>query len=200
MRLTIKPANQLLHKGGGPVYEILSRIIKLFYWWWDGWGWHMSWIVYIEVNGEIVDELEMKSRDNHLQIPDNVIIMIAEAQGRGFQVRELTMREQVRVYNWFPEPPHPAEISEWIENHLGWKYDSVVYFWTGLQRIMQKFHLDFITSFLGRIINKWWMCWEAWFAFARDFGKPVQEEFGFTIRRYPFITDWVLVAEKDRLT
>lgn len=155
-------------KGSGPVYGILSRLIKIFEPWWDRWGWHVGFICGEDTRG----------------------IFICEAVADG--VRIISLKDVVgeyRIHNWFGDnPPNQEKVNEFVNQVTGARYDVAIYLWTGLQYVFR--HL--LNRRIPRLLDDRYTCWELCAYVCREMGKP----WG-TIYDCPLITDMIEVMEKS---
>lgn len=144
--MVIKLGDIIEFKGRGTVYGVMSRLIKVFEWWWDRWGWHTAFICGKDERGWL----------------------ICEAVYGGVQVGYL--RGEYKVHRWFDEPPSQEEVDKYVEEVLGADYDVAIYFWTTLQYLIR--HL--FNHRIPRLLNDRYTCWELVWWFCRGMGKPIQ--------------------------
>ena len=103
--------------------------------------------------------------------------MVGEANGK-LGVTETPLRDfknPYLVFRWFDLPPDRTKMINFMNAHLGQKYDN---FFGYLFTILWLF-----VRWWPRIIDRRYMCWEFLYAFAAAFEKPVD-----TIYDYPLIT------------
>lgn len=160
----------LIFRGSGWVHKILSRWLKLFERWWDGWGWHMAFVSYID-----------KATNE---------IYIAESVGSGVQVTPLGADHNTyRVYRWFDELINEDKLTAFTERYLGCDYDVAVYFLTMLQYLV----LHYFNHPIPRLLDNRYTCWEFVFLMCREMGKPIQ-----SIHKYPVITDFLKAIGENK--
>jgi len=152
--MMIQTGDILIFKGKGLVYEVLSRLIKLFDPTWDRWGWH---------TGFVVD--------------DKVTTCEALAKGVCLNTYPISYftPDNVRVYRVFDNPPSKQKIDAFLTKHLGEKYDILVYPLTALAYIVRHYwHRK-----IPRLFDNSWSCWELTYYFADDMGHPIAEDYDF---------------------
>jgi len=138
----------LVFKGEGLLYEILSRLLKLFEWQWDRWGWHTAFVVY---GGQM-----------------------CESKAQGICLSPIKCDPQnVRVYRWFDKPPNPQKVNAYLTSHLGKRYDVAIYFFTMLQYLIRHFW----NRRIPRLLDDRYTCWENVSQFCDFMGKPLQSEY-----------------------
>ena len=139
----------LVFKGGGLVFEILGRILKLSERHWDRWGWHTGFVVYGN--------------------------QVCESIAEGIVLSPLSKYkpEETRVYRWLDTPPTNKKINTYLKSHLGKRYDVAIYFWTALQYLIRHFW----NRRIPRLLNDRFTCWENISEFCDDMGKPILSHF-----------------------
>lgn len=149
--MEIKVGSFVVYKGAGPVYEILSRPLKLFEPKWDRWGWHMAFVCGQDAGGEWLVCEAVKGG----------VRVVPFAQALGFA-------GGYRVYDWFQLPLNERQVDKWVREHLGARYDVLTYFWTALQYFLRRV----INHRIPRLLDGVYSCWELCFEFAEDFQRP----------------------------
>jgi hypothetical protein len=142
--MNIKVGDVVVFKGDGFLYQILSRILKLFEPEYDRFGWHMGFVC---GNG-----------------------CIAEALAKGVCVNPLSDYEkrEYRVYRWLDTEPDVNKVMEFVAHHKGDRYDSLCYVLTFIQRAVYKL----TKKQLPRLSDDSYTCWEWCEFFCTVFGKP----------------------------
>jgi len=143
------PGDILVFKGGGLVFEILSRILKLFAWDWDRWGWHTGFVVCGN------------------QLCESIACGICLSPLSKYKV------ENTRVYRWLDTPPTNEKINTFLGSHLGKRYDVAIYLWSGLQYLFRHFW----NRRIPRLLDDRFTCWENVSEFCDDMGKPVMSRY-----------------------
>ena len=174
----------VVFKGEGFLFKVLSGILCLFDSEWrrrEFKGWHVAFV--------------SRFWDNHP--------IICEALAGGVTENFLETDRELKVYQWFDYPVDPHDF---VDSHMGKKYDVAVYFHTMIQYLLLKgvewFQKKFIpwhefTISLPRILNDRYTCWENTFWFCRAMGKPIQESEGLSATRYPMITNLLRALENE---
>lgn len=151
----IKVGSDILWKGSGATFRILSFILGLFdpKWRKRTWKpWHVGYVVKVLDSGEIVT---------------------SQAVARGIEAITYSSVEEMgdcRIYNWL-DNPDGERIETYVADHLGDPYDPWAYPWTILAFIIEKiFHWSF------RIVNRAYTCWENMCQKDRYMGKELQPE------------------------
>jgi len=157
---TISVGDIIEFKGKGPVYECLSRVIRLFERKWDRWGWHVAFVA---------------------NVTDDGTVYICEALGPGVLVSELSGYSlPYRVWRWFPNELPQSQVDTFVEDVLGKPYDVAIYGWTALQYLVR----HFFNRRIPRLLDDRYTCWELVWYFCREMGQPLQ-----SIYDCPIITD-----------
>jgi len=161
----VTPGCLLEHRGDKPPSAswFISRALKLFERWWDGWGWHLS--------------IAWKKAGNGWYI--------LEATGDGVEVnfyRNKYLFTDTRIYQWFATPPTRKVMDKFYREHIGKKYDVAIYFWTALQYLFRHFW----NKRIPRLLDDRYTCWELVFEFCDEMGKPLGSKYD-----CPIITDFV---------
>jgi hypothetical protein len=153
----IKSGDILVFKGRGFLYEVLSRLVKLFDPSWDRFGWHVGFVVGVH----------------------NTVITTCEALAQGvclqyYPIDSLTP-DKVRVYRWVVPTPNEADIYKFVNKHLGEKYDIMVYPVTALAYIIRHYW----GRPIPRLFDNAWSCWEWVYYYADEFGHSIAEDYDF---------------------
>jgi hypothetical protein len=128
---------------------------------WDRWGWHMAPVVGPD---QIADA----------QMPKVKIVKLSDLLLKGVEIR---------AYRVMAEPPGQDCVDIFLEDHIGKRYDGLVYLWTGIRQF---------ASWFPRIIDRWYDCWEVSFD-AMDYAGVEIDPSDYN---YPFVTDFLkLVGE-----
>ena len=142
-----------MFKGAGPVFQILSRVLKVFEPRWDRFGWHVAFVV--------------------------TPTTLCESIGQGVVVSVLSKYtpEETRCYRWFDEQPKNGDIVRFVGSHLGEPYDIAIYFWTSIAYLVRHWWGRRVPL----LFNNSWSCWELLFYFADRMGKPISESYDFPL-------------------
>jgi hypothetical protein len=141
----IRPGDIGVCKGSGFIYNLFKPLLKVFFPYWDGWGWHTFFVAFKNSDGwQIFEEL-----------------------GTGADVSPLSSFENMRFYRWF-EPDHKL-IMQFILEYQGRKYDVELYFHT----LLQYLSLRFLNIFIPKVKNKKYTCWELVCEFCKFSGKEL---------------------------
>ena len=153
--MEVKAGYNILWKGKGPVFTILSLLLGLTDSTWRKrkWKpWHVGYVVTVLEDGWVVTSQAVANGIEAISYPS------AEDLG------------DCRVYPWLDNPDQ-AKIETYTEEHLGWPYDVWGYLWVILGALSEKFlHRPF------RIVDKAKMCWENLSECDRFMGKELQPE------------------------
>ena len=141
-------------KRGGFIASVLGWLIKKLDPEWDGWGWHLA-----------------------IRYDDKYML---EATGKGVKLSPI--KGEYRTYKVLSYEPDNKQILEFLDKTYGAKYDTIVYVWTILWYIGQRFNIN-----VPRIINNRYTCWELVYYFCREMGEPICEQW-----EYPMINDFVM--------
>lgn len=151
----IKTGTNIIWKGGGFWFKLLSGALCLFD---SGWrkrewkGWHMGFVV--KAYGKEIVTSQAIERGIHT-------VTYASVADMG----------NCRFYDWLDDT---SKVQEYAADHEGDPYDKLAYVWTILAFGIEKiFHWKF------RIVNRAYHCWENMCGMDRYCGKPLQpnEEF-----------------------
>ena len=145
------PGAILEFKGEGPVFNLLSRLLKWKYPGWERWGWHVAMAV------------EYHPKRGWL---------IAEAVGQGVSFGWLDEKREYRVWNWFDKAIPAIRIREKAADLNRCSYDVFAYLWTALQILIPA---------MPRIVDNSYTCWEFVAYMCRELGKPIQDLHRFPI-------------------
>jgi hypothetical protein len=85
-----------------------------------------------------------------------------------------------RAYRWLDAPVNAATLKEWIDCHLGKRYDVLAYGFTALQYLLRAIW----NRYIPRLLDDRYTCWELVMEFYEDSGKPMHSK-----RDCPLITD-----------
>jgi hypothetical protein len=77
--------------------------------------------------------------------------------------------QYMAFYQWFDTPPSEDCINRYLKDHLGCKYDVLIYFWT----IAAEFASILFRRNIGRWDNDSYDCWENLEEFDELCGKPL---------------------------
>lgn len=145
----IRPGDILVFKGSGPLFAVLSRILKVFELKWDRWGWHVGFVA---------------SEDK-----------LCESIAEGIVLSPLNKYppEETRAYRWFDVQPERTKIVIYVTDHLGKKYDVAIYFWTMMQYLFRHFW----NRRIPRLLDDRYTCWENVFQFCECMGKQIGAEY-----------------------
>lgn len=152
----MKAGTNIIWKGGGIWFKILSGALCLFDTEWavrDWKGWHMGFVVKTYASGEIITSQAIVGGIH------TVTYSSIEDMG------------DCRFYNWLDDT---LNAQEYADDHEGDPYDGMAYVWTILAYFVEKiFHWKF------RVVNRAYTCWEHMSQMDRYCGKPLQpmEEF-----------------------
>ena len=155
----------VVFKGEGFLFKVLSGILCLFDSEWrrrEFKGWHVAFV--------------SRFWDNHP--------IICEALAGGVTENFLETDRELKVYQWFDYPVDPHDF---VDAHLGKKYDVAQYLFTSLQYLVRHFW----NKRIPRLLDDSYTCWELVAEFARDNGKPFQ-----AIYDCPIVTDIVRALEE----
>ena len=155
----------IVFRGEGFLFRVLSGILCLFDSEWrrrDFKGWHTAFI--------------SRFWDAHP--------IICEALAGGVTENFLDTDREFKVYSWFD---YPVDTHDFVDSHLGKKYDVAQYFFTSLQYLIR----HFFNRRIPRLLDDSYTCWELLAEFARDNGKPFQ-----VIYDCPMVTDIVRALEE----
>lgn len=146
--------DNILWKGSGILYQILSRGIKyLIDHDWDMWAWHAGYVIKVLEDGEIVTSQALAGGI------ETVTYENVEAMG------------ECRIYHWLDNPDQ-AKIDDYVAEHKGKPYDTLDYIWTILGALSEKYlHWPF------RITNRAYTCWENLASFDDFMGKSLQPDY-----------------------
>ncbi len=157
-----KPGDVLVFRGGGILYEVLSRLIKRFkepnY---DRFGWHMSPIIKV-------------------QHSPYFLVTYIDAQFPRLKLAIVKPDDQVRCYRVLKRPPTKAKVQVVIDRLVGRPYDFLVHIWTFFAFLLRP-KVD-----VPRIINRFYDCWEATFEALDEWGVDVTH-----VYHYPWLTDFL---------
>ena len=142
-----RPGDVILFKGEGPLFEILSRLLKLFEPGWNRYGWHMAFVAWDSEDG----------------------LVICEALANGVCLNPLNKQREYRVYRWLDTEPPRYMIMDFVKHHLNEKYDVLLYPWTAAFYLFRHFW----NKPIPRLLDNAWTCWELVCEFANEMGKPI---------------------------
>lgn len=149
----IQAGDNVLWKGQGFIFNILSFILGLMFpeWRKRKWKpWHVGYVVKVYADGMIV---------------------VCEAIAKGIEYvtySSIWDMGDYRIYYWL-DNPNPNKIKKYASQHIGLPYDSLAYVWTILGGLSMK-----LFKHPFRIVNKPKMCWENLCEFDRFMGKQLQ--------------------------
>jgi len=153
--MIIEPGYNILWKGNGPLFTVLSFFLGLFdpEWRKRKWkAWHTGYVVRVLDTGEIIT---------------------SQAVAKGVEAITYSTALDMgdcRVYSWLDEVEQ-SDIDIYTEWNLGRPYDAMAYVWTIIGELTNKFfHHPF------RVVNRAKMCWENLGEFDRFMGKELQGE------------------------
>ncbi len=138
----------------GFIAKILGGILKLFERQWDGWGWHLA-IVYERADNDIG-------------------WYILEATWPSVEINYYSdefIWHNCRVYDWFNEPPRKVLLNKFMQEHLGKRYDVLLYPWTTIQYLIR----HYINRRIPRLLDDKFTCWELVTEICEYLGKPIQQ-------------------------
>jgi hypothetical protein len=186
----VRPGDVLVYKRGGLVADVLSWLIwKLKEPKWDRWGWHTAPVVALalpyyydrlaialgKTKGELYRELG--------EADGSPIVVSAECP-------KLVLRKaagDVRAYRITEVMPSTALSMKVVTDHVGHRYDFLVYFLTALAVLLRP-HIDF-----PRIINKVYDCWEVTWSAADTWEADITTEYN-----YPWLCDLLRLCGECR--
>jgi len=113
--------------------------------------------------------------------------VICEALIGGVQENILDDKREYKSYHWLEIPVDPHDF---VDSHLGLKYDVAQYLFTSLQYLIRHFW----NRRIPRLLDNSYTCWELVAEFVRDNGKPFQ-----VIYDCPTINDIVRVLDENIL-
>lgn len=152
----IKPGDNILWKGGGPMFAALSFLLSLFDRSWrerrDWRPWHTGLVLKVLPSGEIVT---------------------LQAVAKGVQVvtyGSLADMGDCRIYRWLNHCD-PARLEDWAECHLRWGYDCFGYVTTAVGAVSM-----FLFKHPFRVVDQHEMCWEVVSECDRAMGVELQPE------------------------
>ncbi len=159
----ILKSDLVVFQGGGTVFQILSRLIKIFNPWWNRWGWHTAIVWRQGIGGWF----------------------LLEATGQGVQEKFYTniyLREHTLIYHWLPKCPAQRKMDKFFEEHILKHYDVTSYFWTTLQYLIR----HYFNHRIPRLLDDRYTCWELIFEFCEKMGREIGSRYD-----CPMITEMV---------
>ena len=144
----------IVFKGQGLVYEILSRLLKLFEPQWDRWGWHVA-IAWEKVFGGW-HVLEATKVGVKISFYDSVFL-----------------KTKAKGYTWLDKEPPYLEMDKFLQSVVGKKYDVAIYFWSALAIIIR----HFFNHPIPKLLDDRFDCWELGAEFLADMGKPIVSKY-----------------------
>jgi hypothetical protein len=146
----------LVFKGNGFIYRVLGSILKLFDPSWDGWGWHVGFATTKSTSeGCVVCEALASGVQENFYTPDKFT------------------SDKVRVYRWIKPPPSEVKVQDFIEKHVGKKYDVAIYLWTALQYLLRHYW----NRRIPKLLDHRFSCWELLGEFCDDMDKPIVSKY-----------------------
>ncbi len=148
--------------GHGILYEVLSRLLKLFEPWWDRKCWHTAIIFLVS--------------------PDGCYLLESQAQGVNINFYQAQDLKDTRLYRWFDSEPAEIKMEDFLAEHNNERYDVGLYFWTMAQYLIR----HFFNHRIPRLLNNRYTCWELVFRLAEELDHPIGSPYD-----CPLLTDFL---------
>jgi hypothetical protein len=145
----IRPGDIIVFQGDGFLFEVLSRLLKLFERNYERWGWHTAFVFAQDSYGWI----------------------ICEALVGGVTTNYLDTSRSFRVYRWFASPPW--RLREFICQYIGCRYDILLYPWTAVQYLIRHYW----NRPIPRLLDNKFTCWELVAEMCESMGKPIVSKY-----------------------
>jgi len=131
---------------------ILTKLLKLFYKNYDGWGWHMG----------IVASRTTDGND----------YWILEATWPTSKLTLLSQMGKYRSYQWL-DVINMNKHYEFVNSHIGKKYDILLYPWTTIQYLFRHYW----NKPIPRLLDDRFTCWELATEYCEFMGKRMVSKY-----------------------